>query len=325
MKQSVSVAKTAYPASWASEDIRVDVIEKAPQSHLQLSDLGPLMLVNMRCGTVTIEKSGYDAHGADRILTFVLQVKGRSTFRHYDQQTALGEGDFTLCDNSAPYHLAFEGACEVIMLRIPAVAMKDMMPTPDCFCGRRLDRNVSLASTAAAMAIDLAGKDDAMLSPYCRERAARHLMDVLASSYASAFDDMIAGSSLMAGRHWRVKLYIEQHLRDPRLSPSTIAEGLKLSDRYLRMIFAVSDESPSTYILRRRLEECARQLLDPRWRGHSITDIAFSWGFNSAPHFARTFRERFDTSPRDYRQQRHGAALAPVPSTPQPVLAQMHH
>jgi AraC family transcriptional regulator, positive regulator of tynA and feaB len=110
-------------------------------------------------------------------------------------------------------------------------------------------------------------------------------------------------SAIMSGRFWKVKLFIEEHLRDPDLSPSLIARKLQLSDRYLRMIFAVSDESPSAYILRRRLEECARQLRDPRWRSHSITDIAFSWGFNSAPHFARSFRTRFASSPRDYRQQ----------------------
>ncbi|MBN8830790.1 MAG: helix-turn-helix domain-containing protein, partial [Sphingomonadales bacterium] len=159
------------------------------------------------------------------------------------------------------------------------------------------------ASTAAAMARDLAGKDERKLGPETRERAGRHLLDVLASSYVAMLDDRISASAIMSGRFWKVKLFIEEHLRNPDLSPSLIARKLQLSDRYLRMIFAVSDESPSAYILRRRLEECARQLREPRWRSHSITDIAFSWGFNSAPHFARSFRARFGSSPRDYRQQ----------------------
>jgi AraC family transcriptional activator of tynA and feaB len=47
--------------------------------------------------------------------------------------------------------------------------------------------------------------------------------------------------------------------------------------------------------------ECPRQLADQRWRGHSISDIAFGWGFNSAPHFSRSFRERYGASPREYR------------------------
>jgi AraC family transcriptional activator of tynA and feaB len=72
------------------------------------------------------------------------------------------------------------------------------------------------------------------------------------------------------------------------------------------MIFAASKESVSTYILRRRLEECARQLADPRWRGHSISDVAFGWGFNSAPHFSRSFRDLYRTSPREYRLRHIG-------------------
>ncbi len=68
------------------------------------------------------------------------------------------------------------------------------------------------------------------------------------------------------------------------------------------MIFAAHDDSVSAYLLRRRLEETARQIRDPKWRGHTITELAFGWGFNSAAHFARSFRERYGTAPRDYRR-----------------------
>lgn len=58
----------------------------------------------------------------------------------------------------------------------------------------------------------------------------------------------------------------------------------------------------SAYILRRRLEECARQIGNPAWNAHTLTEIAFSWGFNSAAHFTRTFRERYGLAPREYRR-----------------------
>ncbi len=63
----------------------------------------------------------------------------------------------------------------------------------------------------------------------------------------------------------------------PMLSPATIAQGLRLSPRYLRTIFSISGERVSAYILRRRLEECARQMRNPAWSGHTLTGIAFSW------------------------------------------------
>jgi AraC-like DNA-binding protein len=128
---------------------------------------------------------------------------------------------------------------------------------------------------------------------------------MIATSYAIAFESNITASSNVGAWHARARLYIEQHLRTPDLTPCSIASKLKLSPRYLRMIFASGNETVSAYILRRRLEECARQIEDPRWSDHSITEIAFSWGFNSAPHFTRSFRDRYGIAPRRYRD-RHG-------------------
>lgn len=300
-------AEAAHPASFMGETAVVEIHSRVADSRLSAKQLGPVQLIGMRCGSVSIVQPGPRELPSRRsAATFILQREGRSNFSHYGHEIELGEGDFTLCDNAAPYRFECEGPSEVLMLRVPSPLVKEMLPKPDCFCGRRLGRETGLASLAAAMAMDLSDQPDDRLEGDCRDRAARHLLDVLASAYASIVEQEIGGSSMMAGRFWKVKLHIEQNLRDPTLSPSSIAERLRLSDRYLRTIFALSDETPSAFILRRRLEECARQLADPRWSGHSITDIAFRWGFNSAPHFARTFRERFATSPSDYRHQRLG-------------------
>ena len=150
--------------------------------------------------------------------------------------------------------------------------------------------------------LDVCSRAGHRLSGEFQSRVARHLLDLVATSYAMAFEAVGTTSSVISGRHAKVRLYIEQHLRDPLLSPCSIATGLKLSSRYLRMIFASSSETVSAYILRRRLEECARQMSDPRWRGHSISEIAFAWGFNSASHFTRSFRDRYGVSPRNYRR-----------------------
>lgn len=43
----------------------------------------------------------------------------------------------------------------------------------------------------------------------------------------------------------------------------------------------------------------------------TITDIAFSWGFNNGAHFSRVFREHTGLSPSDFR----AAALRQQPTT----------
>ena len=155
-----------------------------------------------------------------------------------------------------------------------------------------------------ALALNLCTRSESWLAEDFQGRIARHLLELIATSYAMAFESAVTPTSVISGRHAKVRLYIEQHLREPALSPCAIAMSLKLSSRYLRMIFASSNETVSAYILRRRLEECARQMSDPRWRGHSISEIAFAWGFNSASHFTRSFRDRYGVAPRNYRRGR---------------------
>jgi len=297
-------SRAHYTSHMHGERTLVDVFSRVPDFAFRSLPLGRMELLSMHCGTVSIRRDAGDVRTrSNRMMTFIHQVRGRSAFRHYGHEIMLEAGDFTLCNNSTPYDLRLEGPNDLIMVRVPGAMIQDNFPSPDMLCGRRLARHEGLASMAAAMARDLAAREPGQLPPEAAERAGRHLLDVLTSAYRPLFEDQNAGSAVMSTRFWNVRLFIEDHLRDPALSPSFIARRMRLSDRYLRMIFAINDESPSAYILRRRLEECAAQLRDPRWRQHSITSIAFSWGFNSAPHFARRFRAHFFCSPRDYRQR----------------------
>jgi AraC-like DNA-binding protein len=273
-------------------------------SELRLGTLGPMRIVRMTCGHSSIDRRQQHISAAkERIYSFILQARGSGVFAHYGHEAVLNEGDITLCDSSAPHSWRLEDGSEVIMLRVPAAVLKEHLPSPEYFCGRRLPASEGLTHTVAAVTSSLCAQVERGLSGEILDRVSRHLLELIATSYSIAFDSLITGSSIIGGRHAKARLYIEQHLRDPELSPCSIASRLELSSRYLRMIFATGRETISAYILRRRLEECARQLADPRWRSQSITEIAFAWGFNSASHFTRSFRDRYGVSPRHYRHQ----------------------
>jgi AraC family transcriptional activator of tynA and feaB len=284
------------------------------EADLSVIDLGALRLARLRCGSGRIGRGLAqlrDAGGPTH--TLLLQMRGTSTFCHYGQSITLEEGAISLCDGAVPYRLDVSAGSELMLLRVPTTLLKEHLPSPECFCGKLLANDAGLASITGAMAISLFERRGCGLALPYQDRVARHLLDMIATSYAMAFEAENAGSSIVSGRHAAVKLYIEQHLRDPDLRPCSIAARLKLSARYMRMIFATCNETVSAYILRRRLEECARQIGDPSWRGHSMTEIAFGWGFNSAPHFTRSFRDRYDMSPRDYRRiklEEHGATAS---------------
>ena len=141
-----------------------------------------------------------------------------------------------------------------------------------------------------------------------------------ATALPATLEDNPRGLPPLCSRSAHVRLRIERDLRDPELSPARLASRLRMSRRHLRAIFAMSNETVSAYILRRRLEECARELADPARGRASITEIAFGWGFNSAPHFTRTFRDRFGIPPREYRRLKlegAGGAFGAGPRTRQ--------
>jgi AraC family transcriptional activator of tynA and feaB len=271
---------------------------------LDLGVLGPLRIARMCVDRCSIDrKPSHIGPTAGRHYAFVLQVHGHGLFRQYGRDAALCEGDLTLCDSSAPHSMRVEEASEFIMLRVPADVLRRHLPSPERFCGSLLSAAEGYAHSATSLATSLLRQVDVKLSVDHQNRIARSVLDMMATSYAIAFDGSEPVSSILSARQADVKRYIEDNLRDPELSPSSVQAALKISSRYLRMIFAAdSNETVSAYILRRRLEECARQLGDLRWGGHTITEIAFSWGFNSAPHFTRSFRDCFNTSPREYRR-----------------------
>jgi AraC-like DNA-binding protein len=271
-------------------------------AQLRVGRLGTLRFAQLSCtGNAGDRPQGADAGEALAGYTLIVQLEGQGTLSQYGQIAELNAGDLALCDNHAPHRHRIEAGASLLLLRVPARALRCHLPSPDQFCGRRLAAGSGLTMVATSLASSVCGQATAGLPAAVQESLSRQLLETVSLAYSLAFGQLIASSSVVGGRYARARLFIEQNLGDPELGPHSIACALNVSARYLRMIFAREGECISSYVLRRRLEETARQLADPRWRGRSICEIAFTWGFNSAPHFSRSFREHFGIPPREYR------------------------
>jgi len=231
-----------------------------------------------------------------------LQAEGSSTFYHCGHEARLEEGDFVLCDTGLPHYWRTDDPSVTIMVRVEPTTLREYLPAAEQFCGLHLGRAVGLTDTVAAMVQSLTGRVETGIDATYGGRVARHLLEMISMSYTMGFESGGDVSATLWQRRKAIVRYIEEHLRDPNLRPCSVAEGLRLSPRYLRTIFSISGERVSAYILRRRLEECARQMRNPAWNGHTLTEIAFSWGFNSSAHFTRSFHEQYGIAPREYRR-----------------------
>jgi AraC family transcriptional regulator, positive regulator of tynA and feaB len=246
---------------------------------------------------------------SDRQFYLLMPTKGQVALSHCGRQTTLLEGDMALLDSAAPYRISFTQSNVALGLRISPDALRAHMPASERLCGLRVRGDSGLGTLASGMLRGIWTQVLSGVPADLRPVITRSLLQVVSAAYAMEYRTEVEESSVPAARRMQIKRYIEAHLRDSGLNTNAIASSLGLSPRYLRFLFAAEGESVSSYIQRRRLEECARQLSDCMWRGRSITQIAFDWGFASMPHFTRAFREVFGVTPTAYR--REGAALAP--------------
>jgi acetamidase/formamidase/AraC-like DNA-binding protein len=100
----------------------------------------------------------------------------------------------------------------------------------------------------------------------------------------------------------RVFQSIEMRLSDADLNIHQIASEHGISSRYLQKLFENHGESFGQYLKLRRLERCRLDLGSPLHAQRTISEILYQWGFNDSASFSRAFRERYGTSPREYRK-----------------------
>jgi DNA-binding response OmpR family regulator len=91
---------------------------------------------------------------------------------------------------------------------------------------------------------------------------------------------------------------LEPHLSDPDFSPEALAAAVGLSYPQLyRRLREEHDLTPSRFLRSVRVERAADLL---REGTGSVTEVAYSVGFNSLSYFNRAFHERFGAAPSEY-------------------------
>jgi len=237
-----------------------------------------------------------------------LQLEGESVNRQDQREARLMPGDITICDNSRPYDIIFEKPNRMLVFGFTDELMRRYIQYPQSISARHIPGQNGMGGLLSDFLRNVwqrclhdrefeinAGVTDAMLG-------------LVANAYRQTLGSSIDHNSLGAAHRVRIVNYIEENLGDPNLTPTRIAAAFRITTRYLHHLFSDEDETVARFILRRRLEECARALASPSHRKRTITAIAFDHGFSSATHFGRVFRARYEMTPREYRNRNSIAA-----------------
>jgi AraC-like DNA-binding protein len=105
-------------------------------------------------------------------------------------------------------------------------------------------------------------------------------------------------SQLFSPATYTFKQIIEAHLFE-QVGVEDLAQKANLSvSSFKREFKKLYDDSPANYIRTKRLERAAELLLVSNER---ITDIAFACGFNDLANFTKSFHDRYNVSPSNFR------------------------
>lgn len=230
-----------------------------------------------------------------------LQLAGRCRYETEGRETIVGPNQFAIVDSTRPYFLDFMDDWNVFSFRIPRHMLRPLLQAPDCSTGICVSGDRALGEITVGFLKSIAMRV-ADLPSEAIEPLAADLVNLAALSLGATEETRIGErQSARHAMYAAIVRFIETNLADPQLSASSVAAHFGISVRYLHRIFEERDKSFGQVVLERRLLRCAGDLDAPvRSR---ISDVAFRWGFNDISHFNRSFRQRFGSSPREYRHR----------------------
>ena len=242
-------------------------------------------------------------HDDRPFLKAVLQTRGRSVITQAGRTTPLDSGEWTVYDAGQPYTFSLSAGGEFSMLLLPRAKLVPHRMDLSGVALRRFPADRGIGKLIWGLVGNTVDE-----IPELQGRSGVEVAEIVATITRVGLLHLVDGDrdlehSRDALRE-RVKFYISTHLNDPELSIEKLAGLARCSKRYLHMIFRPENRSISDYILQERLERCRADLLDPRLARRSITEIAYTWGFNSSNHFSRCFKREFGISPRELRSDR---------------------
>jgi AraC family transcriptional activator of tynA and feaB len=227
---------------------------------------------------------------------------GSATVEQDGRETFVGIGNFVVVDTSRPFRIDTP-AMQTNAVDISAAHMREIFPqiealTSICIAGH---------SGPGAMLRNLLN-DVFDHASEMHEEAFELVADAIPYLTAGALATLPTANDALPNRtefhhRSRIRRFVRSNLRNRDLSPELIARSCGLSLRYVHQLFANEPATLMQWVWQERVARCGDDLLKRALRSRTVSEIAYSWGFNDPAHFSRLFRAQFGRSPRVFRSE----------------------
>lgn len=240
------------------------------------------------------ERLARDAESDDLHLS--LQRASHGTVSSGTRTVAVRPGSVSVYPVDAPYYVDYSAPGQQQLL---VQISRSSLQLPRGMLAEAVDRvalrRVQEAPAARALfsyAADLPMADD----PVEVAEAVRDLAGVMIHS---AFTSAPVTPHTTRGLCHTLRQHLRDHVADRDLTVDEVARRHGVSRRRLYQVFEAEGTSPAAYLRSVRLGAAAELLAQPRRA--SITDIAYTCGFNDPLTFSRAFRRAYGVTPREWR------------------------
>ena len=233
------------------------------------------------------------------VVIFAVQASGYGFVEQAGRQARLEKGDFAIYETTRPYRLSFDKPFDQLIFRMPRALLERRLPNLSYQTARRFHGQTGAVALAAGFVFQLAKNAEA-LGTGGLETFTSSAADLIANAIqfeTSGVDD----ADLL--RFERLQARILRYIRSSIPDYKELAEMEGMSLRTLHRLFQIHGLTPGKWILDQRLDGVADDLRAAALKSRSITEIAFSWGFNDLSSFNRAFKAKFGLSPRALRSQ----------------------
>jgi AraC-like DNA-binding protein len=233
------------------------------------------------------------------VVIFAVQASGYGFVEQGGRQARLEKGDFAIYETTRPYRLSFDKPFDQLVFLMPRALLERRLPNLSYQTARRFHGQTGAVALAAGFVFQLA-KNAESLGTGGLETFTSSAADLIANAIqfeTSGVDD----ADLL--RFERLQARILRYIRSSIPDYKELAEMEGMSLRTLHRLFQIHGLTPGKWILDQRLEGVADDLRAATLKSRSITEIAFSWGFNDLSSFNRAFKAKFGHSPRALRSR----------------------
>lgn len=246
-----------------------------------------------------------------------MHVSGAVHVEYAGRGHDLEPGDLGIYSTSAPVRVesgdGFHGISLVVprsLLRVPSESLARLE-------GARIRGDNVLAIGLGGLMVSFNQSLDSVAPAY-RSRVMHGMVDLLVTLMLSETDtaqERYEQRCVRARLRNRMYRYIEEHLSDPELDVTRVAEAHYVSARYVHNLFHDTETTPAEWIRAKRIDHARRDLAAPEHRGIPAGKIGMRWGFSSPSHFGRVFKQVVGVSPNAYRRSVLGPLVVPLPSS----------